>query len=954
MRQNYLNDTEFLQLLDRYNNKKFYARIIVTDQNNNSLESIEGIVTGGSVNIDGKSTVRRTCSLSLTAMEEDKKTSITDAYWSLKNRFKLEIGVNNNIDSKYPDIIWFKQGVFVINSFNKTYNANGSVNITISGQDKMALLNGTLGGNFLSEVDLGAEDTIDEWNNITTKKLSIKTIIKNLMLVFAKERPENIIINDIDDYGWELWEYRGNKPMYLIYQPHSSGSSVLSGEVINFTIDENFEVTLSNNKKRKISKLSQYYSLNTLKPEYNSNSTTIKYKLNDNNFINCKVIKIEYGETAGYHKIDLTYNSDLILKAGETITSALDKIKNMLVNFEYFYDIDGRFVFQKKKERLQEFLISNSSEMIAPTASTESYSYKFDDLSLITNLSPAFKIDNIKNDFTIWGTKNGSLPFHIRYAIDKKPSYYKTQPYYEKRKMTYLRLTNYTGGKCYIQDDDIDKYIESYETVYSKNIKSELTRYYRWVADEQDGILVAKKYQDGEINTGISAPEIQLSTGNYKVEVQLCNINGQLVDIKNNYVFAPQKITYEDALKLLKFNILGTKKVSHGSIKIETICENYSFNEISTLNMGSKYLTIRIKMVIPDQTIFDTKKIKGKTKYEIVEEFLNKTLYFRLVFYPQKQKYNITEVKSSSIANDKRLYYVRNGEYIKWNAYDEKEEDYNNLKVGECKFKHKSQIFQTPNVPWQEIIYQMAKDYYRHNEEDNFLYKLQEANKIKQSDNKTYTRLYMYGKTGYEQYYQDIQGFWRLLYNPEASTNQYGSVLYEYYDANSGKRSHWNKNVYNNSDILPFWIEFLEFGDEAEFSKYSVNNIGQRTKVLNDSKITSILYKEIPEVQFVFQENEIVNNTAYNPVIISSEMKNMFVRSGQGVSAIEKINDLLNEHAYYSSSLSFSTLPIWYLQPNTKIYVKGQGDCMVQGISFSLSHNATMNLTCVKILDSYA
>jgi hypothetical protein len=50
----------------------------------------------------------------------------------------------------------------------------------------------------------------------------------------------------------------------------------------------------------------------------------------------------------------------------------------------------------------------------------------------------------------------------------------------------------------------------------------------------------------------------------------------------------------------------------------------------------------------------------------------------------------------------------------------------------------------------------MAKDYYRHNEEDSFLYDLQEANKVKQDDETVYTRLYMYGKTGYEQYYQDI------------------------------------------------------------------------------------------------------------------------------------------------------------------------------------------------------
>jgi hypothetical protein len=55
----------------------------------------------------------------------------------------------------------------------------------------------------------------------------------------------------------------------------------------------------------------------------------------------------------GYFLTDLTYASgdgksssnDLIAKAGESITSVLDKIKNMLVHFEYYYDINGKFVF---------------------------------------------------------------------------------------------------------------------------------------------------------------------------------------------------------------------------------------------------------------------------------------------------------------------------------------------------------------------------------------------------------------------------------------------------------------------------------------------------------------------------------------------------------------------------------------------------------------------------------
>jgi hypothetical protein len=47
----------------------------------------------------------------------------------------------------------------------------------------------------------------------------------------------------------------------------------------------------------------------------------------------------------GYRLTDLIYPGDLIANVGETITSVLDKIKNMFGDFEYFYDVDGKFIF---------------------------------------------------------------------------------------------------------------------------------------------------------------------------------------------------------------------------------------------------------------------------------------------------------------------------------------------------------------------------------------------------------------------------------------------------------------------------------------------------------------------------------------------------------------------------------------------------------------------------------
>jgi len=67
----------------------------------------------------------------------------------------------------------------------------------------------------------------------------------------------------------------------------------------------------------------------------------VKIKLPDDNDNEYYVAKIDYGETVGYKEIDLVYPDDLIANIGESITSVLDKIKNFLGEFEYFYNLDG-------------------------------------------------------------------------------------------------------------------------------------------------------------------------------------------------------------------------------------------------------------------------------------------------------------------------------------------------------------------------------------------------------------------------------------------------------------------------------------------------------------------------------------------------------------------------------------------------------------------------------------
>ena len=67
--------------------------------------------------------------------------------------------------------------------------------------------------------------------------------------------------------------------------------------------------------------------------------------IEDNSGKEYYVMKFIYGDLSGYRITDLTYAGELKANVGETIVSVLDKIKKMLGNYEYFYDINGKFIF---------------------------------------------------------------------------------------------------------------------------------------------------------------------------------------------------------------------------------------------------------------------------------------------------------------------------------------------------------------------------------------------------------------------------------------------------------------------------------------------------------------------------------------------------------------------------------------------------------------------------------
>ena len=428
-----LLDKDFLKQLDEYHIREVYAKLISLSDDEQPVREITGSVTSGSVKIDSKSSMRRTCSLQITT---SKAYSITDVDWALRTKFKLQIGLKNFIDDRYDDIIYFKMGIYVITAYNVSLTEQGYT-IALSGSDKMCLLNGNVNGSVAAETSFSEEwDAIPGTNRYQKKKIPIKTIIREAVHEYAAEPYSNIVINDLDTCGVELISYRAkNNPMY-VYTRKQGQATVYNLCFEDSLVGQIFQngVAADGTPVFRDVTVTDIDGNTELVRTYQGDGLTITHGGSDYTILK----RADYGETIGFKAVDLTYPSDLVCKVGESITSMLDKIVKMLGEFEYFYDLDGHFVFQRKHAYFDtpwtNAVVTTESngynateEYYDSTIYSSANTYVFEGGKLITSYQNKPNILSIKNDYSIWGAMkgvNGDLPIHLRCALDIKPELY--------------------------------------------------------------------------------------------------------------------------------------------------------------------------------------------------------------------------------------------------------------------------------------------------------------------------------------------------------------------------------------------------------------------------------------------------------------------------------------------------------------------------------------------------
>lgn len=368
----YMNDMDFLTALDKLRIKSHYAKIVLLSFDEKPIREIQGNITSGNLSVNGSSSVHRTINLTMLADETNSDLENIDNEISINKKVRVYVGYKNPLKSyaQYGDIVWFKCGMYVLSSASISRSTSGWT-ISISGKDKMCLLDGTVGGTFPASVTFHESYIYDNEGNLTIVNPTIFQIIYEAVNHWGGEAIENIIISDLEETVRLLVKYIGGKPIYFNNDYTS----------FDFTPSKDF-------------------------PEANM---------------------ISYGEDAGYRLVDFTYPGELILDAGDTVTDLLDKIIAVLGNYEYFYDLDGRFVFQEIKNYLNTGspLDELSEEDYTKSYNNAKFMYSLTDLDTTTAITRNPNFDNIKNDFYVWGkrTTSNDVEVDIRYhlAIDTKP-----------------------------------------------------------------------------------------------------------------------------------------------------------------------------------------------------------------------------------------------------------------------------------------------------------------------------------------------------------------------------------------------------------------------------------------------------------------------------------------------------------------------------------------------------
>lgn len=233
------------------------------------------------------------------------------------------------------------------------------------------------------------------------------------------------------------------------------------------------------------------------------------------------------------------------------------------------------------------------------------------------------------------------------------------------------------------------------------------------------------------------------------------------------------------------------------------------------------------------------------------------------------------------------------------------------------------------------------------------------------------TFLYLYGieananGTDPGPYFQDLYSFWPNEYDLRREKQCF-------FGEEEDGSIHYKSLAQGN-----FYFDIID-ASSSSLGEYSVQNIGRRMDVYHEDNINCLFRPEIPNVVFLNSDNP-DDNWSENTTIkelreVSSSMDKLnaqkeecnlngqpwvqvpnevfsnLIVGGYLNSAYEALRYELFSHTKYQRVISLTSLPAFYLEPNSRVEVSDRstntyGDFMVQNINLTLGPGANMTVT---------
>lgn len=208
------------------------------------------------------------------------------------------------------------------------------------------------------------------------------------------------------------------------------------------------------------------------------------------------------------------------------------------------------------------------------------------------------------------------------------------------------------------------------------------------------------------------------------------------------------------------------------------------------------------------------------------------------------------------------------------------------------------------------------------------------------------------------------------LYMEGVSNEPYGLSSNYYY---TELKNEWPKiydiqnqcffeDTLNHPSDINFFLDFIDT-TASNLTEFNISNIGRRTVTIVDDKINCLFEPNNPDIVLIEKDSENAIEQKQNCILrkqkyieVSSEIYEMLSTGGVLRSAYDQIKKELYNYTSYNEQVSLTTLPIYYLQPNTRITVRDPqsgifGDYIIKTISLPLDINGTMTISCIKALE---